>query len=97
MDVQVVEEYGLTRAHQILPPSTDHHLHHQHHDQEDYHHDQLYDEGQLVDIRKGPWTVEEDTLLYNYVSVHGEGRWNSLARHAGILIKYIYIYIAYIL
>ncbi|EXB55993.1 Myb-related protein 305 [Morus notabilis] len=37
-----------------------------------------------VDLRKGPWTVEEDSLLFNYVSLHGEGRWNSLARHAGL-------------
>ncbi|GMN26705.1 hypothetical protein TIFTF001_047824 [Ficus carica] len=36
------------------------------------------------ELRKGPWTVEEDSLLSNYVSLHGEGRWNSLARHAGL-------------
>ncbi|KAF3436573.1 hypothetical protein FNV43_RR23665 [Rhamnella rubrinervis] len=41
-------------------------------------------EEELVELRKGPWTVEEDTLLANYVSTHGEGRWNSLARHAGL-------------
>ncbi|KAI4301544.1 hypothetical protein L6164_034812 [Bauhinia variegata] len=35
-------------------------------------------------IRKGPWTVEEDTILVNYVAVHGEGRWNSVARFAGL-------------
>lgn len=34
-------------------------------------------------VRKGPWTVEEDTILVNYVTVHGEGRWNSVARSAG--------------
>ncbi|KAK9950471.1 hypothetical protein M0R45_005961 [Rubus argutus] len=34
--------------------------------------------------RKGPWTVEEDSLLMDYVNTHGEGRWNSLARHAGL-------------
>ena len=39
-----------------------------------------------VDLRKGPWTAEEDSLLVNYVSIHGEGRWNSLARRAGISI-----------
>ncbi|KAL5561057.1 hypothetical protein UlMin_030804 [Ulmus minor] len=37
-----------------------------------------------VDLRKGPWTAEEDSLLVNYVSIHGEGRWNSLARRAGL-------------
>ncbi|KAK7379073.1 hypothetical protein VNO80_04526 [Phaseolus coccineus] len=32
------------------------------------------------DTRKGPWSVEEDTLLQNYVATHGDGRWNSVAR-----------------
>jgi transcription factor MYB, plant len=36
------------------------------------------------ELRRGPWTVEEDRLLVNYVASHGEGRWNSLARSAGI-------------
>lgn len=35
------------------------------------------------ELRRGPWTVEEDVLLMNYVDRHGEGRWNSLARSAG--------------
>ncbi|XP_054800926.1 transcription factor MYB2-like [Prosopis cineraria] len=35
-------------------------------------------------IRKGPWTVEEDTILVNYIAIHGEGRWNSVARFAGL-------------
>ena len=33
--------------------------------------------------RKGPWTAEEDRLLIEYVRLHGEGRWNSVARVAG--------------
>lgn len=33
--------------------------------------------------RKGPWTAEEDRLLMEYVRVHGEGRWNSVAHLAG--------------
>ncbi|KAF9673628.1 hypothetical protein SADUNF_Sadunf10G0043900 [Salix dunnii] len=32
--------------------------------------------------RKGPWTAEEDRLLTEYVRLHGEGRWNSVARLA---------------
>ncbi|EXB58831.1 Transcription factor GAMYB [Morus notabilis] len=32
--------------------------------------------------RKGPWTADEDRLLIEYVRVHGEGRWNSVARLA---------------
>jgi hypothetical protein len=38
------------------------------------------DEG---DLRRGPWTVQEDMLLVDYITKHGEGRWNSLARCAG--------------
>ncbi|XP_058103639.1 MYB-like transcription factor EOBII [Magnolia sinica] len=34
--------------------------------------------------RKGPWTPEEDKLLIEYVRVHGEGRWNSVASLAGL-------------
>ncbi|XP_027364624.1 myb-related protein 305-like [Abrus precatorius] len=34
--------------------------------------------------RKGPWTAEEDKLLIQYVRLHGEGRWNSVARLAGL-------------
>ncbi|KAF5192884.1 Transcription factor myb2 [Thalictrum thalictroides] len=36
------------------------------------------------DLRRGPWTVEEDLTLINYISNQGEGRWNSLARCAGL-------------
>ncbi|XVF20857.1 hypothetical protein REPUB_Repub12eG0039200 [Reevesia pubescens] len=34
--------------------------------------------------RKGPWTPEEDKLLTEYVNFHGEGRWSSVARSAGL-------------
>ncbi|XP_022157977.1 transcription factor MYB57-like isoform X2 [Momordica charantia] len=34
--------------------------------------------------RKGPWTAEEDKLLTEYVRIYGEGRWNSVARLAGL-------------
>lgn len=46
--------------------------------------------------RKGPWTHEEDKLLAEYVTIHGEGRWSSVARSAGILyinFNYIHTYI----
>ncbi|XP_052162471.1 transcription factor JAMYB-like [Oryza glaberrima] len=36
------------------------------------------------ELRRGPWTVEEDLLLVNYIAAHGEGRWNALARCAGL-------------
>lgn len=35
------------------------------------------------ELRRGPWTLEEDTLLTRYISRHGEGRWNMLAKCAG--------------
>ncbi|XP_074306291.1 uncharacterized protein LOC141641531 [Silene latifolia] len=34
--------------------------------------------------RKGPWTPEEDKLLSQYVTLHGEGRWSSVSRCAGL-------------
>ncbi|GMI76003.1 myb domain protein 2, MYB DOMAIN PROTEIN 2 [Hibiscus trionum] len=37
-----------------------------------------------VDVRKGPWTEEEDLILKSYVNVHGEGRWNSVANLSGL-------------
>nr|URY18837.1 MYB protein [Zanthoxylum bungeanum] len=37
-----------------------------------------------MDLRRGPWTVDEDFKLINYISNHGDGRWNSLARSAGL-------------
>lgn len=37
-----------------------------------------------MEMRRGPWTAEEDLILANYISKHGEGRWNSLAQCAGI-------------
>ncbi|KAL6907799.1 hypothetical protein ACP4OV_001969 [Aristida adscensionis] len=36
------------------------------------------------ELRRGPWTVEEDLTLVNYIADHGEGRWNALARAAGL-------------
>ncbi|KAL5791994.1 hypothetical protein ACOSP7_000588 [Xanthoceras sorbifolium] len=45
---------------------------------------QLSDEEMMTDVRKGPWTDEEDSLLMNYIAMNGEGRWNSVARCAGL-------------
>lgn len=36
-------------------------------------------------MRRGPWSMEEDFVLVNYITKHGEGRWNSLARCAGMI------------
>nr|CAN76459.1 hypothetical protein VITISV_010827 [Vitis vinifera] len=37
-----------------------------------------------IELRRGPWTLEEDTLLIHYIACHGEGRWNLLAKCAGL-------------
>ncbi|XP_009413670.2 transcription factor MYB78 [Musa acuminata AAA Group] len=37
-----------------------------------------------MEVRRGPWTLEEDTLLTHYIACHGEGRWNLLARCSGL-------------
>ncbi|KAL7149371.1 hypothetical protein ABFS83_05G035900 [Erythranthe nasuta] len=36
------------------------------------------------ELRRGPWTLEEDNLLIQYIRSHGEGSWNSSARFAGL-------------
>ncbi|XP_061344237.1 MYB-like transcription factor EOBI [Gastrolobium bilobum] len=33
---------------------------------------------------KGPWTHEEDKLLREHVSLHGESRWNSVSKFTGL-------------
>ncbi|NP_001386036.1 uncharacterized LOC123706503 protein [Solanum lycopersicum] len=43
-----------------------------------------YIDEEIMELRRGPWTVEEDFILMNYISHHGEGRWNSLSRCAGL-------------
>ncbi|KAG7548650.1 SANT/Myb domain [Arabidopsis suecica] len=40
--------------------------------------------GDHAEVRKGPWTMEEDLILINYIANHGEGVWNSLAKSAGL-------------
>nr|URW63966.1 MYB transcription factor [Paeonia delavayi] len=39
---------------------------------------------QDAEVRKGPWTMEEDLILINYIANHGEGVWNTLAKSAGL-------------
>jgi myb proto-oncogene protein len=45
---------------------------------------------QDVEVRKGPWTLEEDLILTNYIANHGEGVWNSLAKAAGNLLHHFF-------
>lgn len=40
------------------------------------------------ELRKGPWTLDEDTLLIHYIENHGEGHWNALAKCAGKLQQF---------
>ncbi|KAL4038937.1 transcription factor MYB108-like protein [Cucumis melo var. makuwa] len=44
----------------------------------------IKEEEEEMDVRKGPWTAEEDSVLFNYVNCHGEGRWNAVARCTGL-------------
>ncbi|KAJ4892511.1 myb domain protein 2 [Raphanus sativus] len=37
-----------------------------------------------ADVRKGPWTEDEDAILVNFVSIHGDARWNHIARSSGL-------------
>ncbi|KAK8659586.1 hypothetical protein V6N13_029785 [Hibiscus sabdariffa] len=36
------------------------------------------------ELRRGPWTTEEDTVLTHYIDRHGAGRWDMLAKCAGL-------------
>ncbi|PIA28064.1 hypothetical protein AQUCO_07300028v1 [Aquilegia coerulea] len=51
---------------------------------ENYDSSSINREEEDFDIKRGPWTIDEDLLLVNYIATHGEGRWSSLARSAGL-------------
>ncbi|KAL0375605.1 UNVERIFIED_CONTAM: Transcription factor GAMYB [Sesamum calycinum] len=38
-----------------------------------------------VVLKKGPWTSAEDAILVDYVKRHGEGNWNAVQKHSGLL------------
>ncbi|TVU21287.1 hypothetical protein EJB05_30914, partial [Eragrostis curvula] len=44
----------------------------------------MSDDDAAAELRRGPWTAEEDEALASYVAAHGEGRWNELAVAAGL-------------
>lgn len=76
---------GNTSQKAVMMKSTvnnphDHHHHHHNHSSSS---SDVSDDDQM-ELRRGPWTVEEDLTLINYIAAHGEGRWNSLARCAGL-------------
>ncbi|GLJ38285.1 hypothetical protein SUGI_0779390 [Cryptomeria japonica] len=37
------------------------------------------------EVKKGPWTAEEDEKLVQYIHKHGYGKWHKLPRQAGLL------------
>ncbi|XP_052174632.1 myb-related protein 306-like [Diospyros lotus] len=37
------------------------------------------------DVKKGPWTPEEDILLVSYIQEHGPGNWRFVPANAGLL------------
>ncbi|CAM8886094.1 unnamed protein product [Rhodiola kirilowii] len=36
------------------------------------------------ELRRGPWTFDEDTMLIQYIASNSEGHWNLLARSSGL-------------
>ncbi|GLJ36623.1 hypothetical protein SUGI_0736680 [Cryptomeria japonica] len=38
-----------------------------------------------VGLKRGPWTPEEDLRLMSYIQAHGQDRWRSLSKKAGLL------------
>ncbi|GJP42540.1 hypothetical protein CLOM_g2093 [Closterium sp. NIES-68] len=37
-----------------------------------------------AEVKKGPWTAEEDELLVKCIAEHGDGNWSSIPRKAGL-------------
>ncbi|PQM37814.1 transcription factor WER-like [Prunus yedoensis var. nudiflora] len=35
-------------------------------------------------VKRGPWTAQEDKLLADYIRAHGEGKWSSVSKQAGL-------------
>ncbi|GMH24974.1 hypothetical protein Nepgr_026817 [Nepenthes gracilis] len=38
----------------------------------------------MNEIKKGPWTAEEDQKLIHYIQKHGQGRWRTVPTNAGL-------------
>jgi myb proto-oncogene protein len=36
------------------------------------------------EVKKGPWTPEEDEKLVGYIQTHGPGKWRTLPKNAGL-------------
>ncbi|XP_042008634.1 transcription factor JAMYB-like [Salvia splendens] len=39
---------------------------------------------EILSVKKGTWSSHEDSILINYIAVHGQGRWNVVARDSGL-------------
>ncbi|KOM49862.1 hypothetical protein LR48_Vigan08g068900 [Vigna angularis] len=44
-----------------------------------------YEGSTSVVLKKGPWTSTEDDILVDYVNKNGEGNWNAVQKHTGLL------------
>ncbi|GLJ38287.1 hypothetical protein SUGI_0779420 [Cryptomeria japonica] len=38
-----------------------------------------------MEVKKGPWSEEDDQKLIDYVNKHGHGNWHKLPKEAGLL------------
>lgn len=41
---------------------------------------------QQEEVRKGPWTEQEDILLVNFVQLFGDRRWDFIAKVSGLKV-----------
>ncbi len=48
------------------------------------HQEEMFQQLDGVNLKKGPWTSAEDAILVSYVSKHGEGNWNAVQKHSGL-------------
>lgn len=42
------------------------------------------DNEEILSVKRGAWSSHEDSLLINYIAIHGEGRWNFVALDSGM-------------
>jgi len=42
-------------------------------------------------LNRGAWTADEDKILREYITLHGEGRWRNLPKTAGISFFTLYL------
>ncbi|OAP16950.1 hypothetical protein AXX17_AT1G69010 [Arabidopsis thaliana] len=40
-----------------------------------------------IEVKKGPWTPEEDIILVSYIQQHGPGNWRSVPANTGLYIS----------